>query len=169
MLFLRYTAHTRCKLFSKSMECEKAIVFTASLMRGLMMSSVLMTSTDTASQTWSSLTLFPPLANTDSHPHNLSTHPSTQYTCHTARTPLEHLVRLFFFFLIRRIPPVSNSALPLNTPLPFSACLITFCRLGQIGALEGWRGGKAMSGEGGRRVDVTREKKTGCFLKARGC
>lgn len=70
-------------------------------------------------------------------------------------------------FLIRRISPVSNSPLPLNTPLPCfhpRACLITFCRLGQIGALEGLRGGKAMGGEGGGRVDVAGREEQDAFF-----
>lgn len=59
---------------------------------------------------------FSPRANTDSQPHNLSTHPSTRRPCHTARNPPKHLLRRFFFFwffLIGRIFPVSN-----NSPSP---------------------------------------------------
>lgn len=105
------------------------------------------------------------LASTDSQPHNLSTHPSNQYSCYTARTPMKHLLRRFF--LIRRISPVSNSPLLLDTPLPcfrLRACLITFYRLGQIGALQGWRGGKAMGRECGRRVDVVGRKGQHAFF-----
>lgn len=76
-----------------------------------------------------------------------------------SKNPSETLTKEVF--LIRRISPVSNSPLSHNTPLLCfrpHACLITFCRLGQIGALEGGRGGKAMGGEGGKRVDVAGRK-----------
>lgn len=69
---------------------------------------------------------FSPLANTDSRPHNLSTHPSSRRPCHTARNPPKHLLRrfFFFFFLIRRIFPVSNNSPSLPPSLHFRpACM----------------------------------------------
>lgn len=64
-----------------------------------------------------------PRANTDSQPHNLSAHPSTQHPCHPA--PSKTLTKEFFFFLIRTIFPVSNTPSPPqhSTPLFPPACL----------------------------------------------
>lgn len=139
-LFLLYTTHTFCEVFSKSTERVKAIVFSASLLR---LADAILCPHDLCRYCQSDLELSDtsfPLANTDSQPHNLSTHPSTQHPCHPARTPSKTLTKEVF--LIRTFFPVSNSPLPLNTPLPcfrLLACLITFCRLEQTEMLEGWK------------------------------
>lgn len=92
---------------------------------------------------------FSPLAKTESHPHNQSTQPSTQYPCHTARTPAKHLLRRFF--LIRRISPVSNGSLsPSTLHSHVSAHMPASSYFSDLGRLERWKAGEVVRGRVGK-------------------